>query len=147
MSDKKIRAYAEIMKEYELTSIEIEDENYKIKINRDVALDKMADIKSNYNIDRENIANKNMELEDKEKDYILVKSPMVGVFYPTPSEDALPYVEVGDDVSKGQTLCIIEAMKLMNEIHSEFDGRIVEVFIKSGEVVEFGTPLFKIKTK
>ena len=74
----------------------------------------------------------------------IVKSPMVGTFYMRPSPTANPYVEVGKDVKIGDTLCIIEAMKLMNEIESEYDGKIVEVLIKDGEPVDYGKPLFKI---
>ena len=86
--------------------------------------------------------------EEKEEPVVegnIVKSPMIGTFYSKPSPTSEPYVEVGSKVTKGQTLCIIEAMKLMNEIESEYDGEIVEVLIKDGENVEYGTPLFKIK--
>ncbi len=75
----------------------------------------------------------------------IVKSPMVGTFYSKPSPDAKEYVKVGDKVSKGDVLCIVEAMKLMNEIESEFDGEIIEIMVKDGETVEYGKPLFKIK--
>ncbi|MBO4293014.1 MAG: acetyl-CoA carboxylase biotin carboxyl carrier protein [Clostridia bacterium] len=75
----------------------------------------------------------------------VVKSPMVGTFYAKPSPDAEPFVEVGQVVKKGQTLCIIEAMKLMNEIESEFDGKVKEILVKDGEPVEFGKPLFVIE--
>ena len=74
-----------------------------------------------------------------------VKSPIVGVYYAASSPTAKPYVEVGQKVKKGDVLCIIEAMKLMNEIESEFDGEIAEILLKDGEMVEFGKPLFKIK--
>lgn len=75
----------------------------------------------------------------------IVKSPMVGTFYTKPSPTSEPYVEIGQKVKKGDVLCIIEAMKLMNEIESEFDGEIEEVLVKDGEMVEYGKPLFKIK--
>lgn len=75
----------------------------------------------------------------------IVKSPMVGTFYMKPSPTEKPYVEVGTTVKRGDTLCIIEAMKLMNEIESEFSGKITEVLIKDGETVEYGTPLFRIE--
>lgn len=74
----------------------------------------------------------------------IVKSPMVGTFYTKPSPDSMPYVEVGTKVKKGTVLCIIEAMKLMNEIESEFDGEVVEVLVKDGESVDYGKPLFRI---
>ena len=84
-------------------------------------------------------------MDNKEETYKMVKSPMVGTFYESSSPDAEAFVKIGDKVKKGQVLCIVEAMKLMNEIESEFDGEIVEVCVKNEEVVEYGMPLFKIK--
>ena len=74
----------------------------------------------------------------------IIKSRLVGTFYAAPSEGAQAYVKVGDNVKKGQTLAIIEAMKLMNEIESEFDGNIVEIYVENGQAVEYGQPLFKV---
>lgn len=86
------------------------------------------------------------EKEDKkEEEYKIVKSPMVGTFYSKSSPKAKPYVEVGSKVKKGDILCIVEAMKLMNEIESEFDGEVVEVCVKDGDMVDYGKPLFKLK--
>ena len=79
------------------------------------------------------------------ENYKVVKSPMVGTFYSKSSPDSKPYVEVGSKVKKGDILCIVEAMKLMNEIESEFDGEIVEVCVKDGEMVDYGKPLFKLQ--
>ena len=73
-----------------------------------------------------------------------IKSPMVGVFYAAPSPDAKPFVEVGSRVKKGDVVCIVEAMKLMNEITAEFDGEVVDICVRNGEVVEFGQTLFKL---
>ena len=84
-------------------------------------------------------------MDNKEENYKIVKSPMVGTFYESSSPDAEAFVKIGDKVKKGQVLCIVEAMKLMNEIESEFDGEIVEVCVKNEDVVEYGMPLFKIK--
>jgi len=80
-----------------------------------------------------------------EEKYNIVKSPMVGTFYSSNSPKEEAFVKIGDKVKKGQVLCIIEAMKLMNEIESEFDGEIVEICAKNEDVVEYGMPLFKIK--
>ena len=74
----------------------------------------------------------------------IVKSPLVGTFYAAPSEDAEPFVSVGDSVKKGQTLAIVEAMKLMNEIESDFDGKVAELYVENGQAVEYGQPLFRI---
>ena len=85
------------------------------------------------------------ESETKEEQGNIVKSPMVGTFYLRPDPNSAPYVEVGKTVKKGDVLCIIEAMKLMNEIESEFDGTIAEILVKDGEMVEYGKPLFRIR--
>ncbi len=77
----------------------------------------------------------------------IVKAPLVGTFYSAPSEDAAPFVSVGDTVKKGQVLGIIEAMKLMNEIESEYDGVVEAVLISNEQVVEYGQPLFRIRRK
>ena len=86
----------------------------------------------------------NKEIEIK-RNVNIVKSPMVGTFYAKPAPDKSAYVEVGTTVKTGDILCIIEAMKLMNEIESEFSGKIVKILIKDGETVEYGTPLFEIE--
>ena len=75
----------------------------------------------------------------------LITSPFVGTFYRAPSPEAPPFVEVNQAVRKGQVVCIVEAMKLMNEIESEFDGKILEILVKNAEHVEYGQPLFRIE--
>lgn len=81
----------------------------------------------------------------KDEECKIVKSPMVGTFYTKSSPTAEPFVKVGDRVKRGQTLCIVEAMKLMNEIESEYDGEVVEICVQDDSMVEFGQSLFKIK--
>ncbi len=76
----------------------------------------------------------------------VIKSPMVGTFYSAPDPDSSPYVKVGDPIGKETTVCIVEAMKVFNEIQAEVSGTIVAVLVENGEPVEFGQPLFKIKT-
>ncbi len=74
-----------------------------------------------------------------------ITSPMVGTFYRAPAPDAEPYLKVGDQIQVGQVLCIIEAMKLMNEIQSEYAGRVMDILVKNAQPVEFGQPLFLIE--
>ncbi|MGM0523234.1 MAG: acetyl-CoA carboxylase biotin carboxyl carrier protein [Bacillota bacterium] len=92
----------------------------------------------------------NDEIQDnantKAYDYV-IKSPMVGTFYLTSSPDSDPFVSVGDTIKDNTTVCIIEAMKLFNEIEAEVDGEIIEILAKNGELVEYNQPLFGIKTK
>ena len=85
-----------------------------------------------------------MQAEESKEDGVIT-CPLVGIFYAAPEENAEPFVKAGDTVKKGQTLAIVEAMKLMNEIESEYDGLITEVLVKNGQAVEFGQPLFRIK--
>jgi len=75
-----------------------------------------------------------------------IKSPMVGTFYRAPAPEAPPFVEVGQEIQVGQVLCILEAMKLMNEIKSEIKGRIVQIVVENGQPVEFGQPLFIVES-
>ena len=82
--------------------------------------------------------------KEEVKEGNIVKSPMVGTFYSKSSPTSNPYVEVGSEVKKGTVLCIVEAMKLMNEIESEFNGKIAEILVEDGTPVEYGQPLFRI---
>ena len=91
------------------------------------------------------VKSSNIEAKEKIEDVNIVTSPMVGTFYTKPAPDKEDFVKVGDRVKKGQVLCIIEAMKLMNEIESEYDGQIVEICQKNEDMVDYGRPLFKIK--
>ena len=83
---------------------------------------------------------------EAEANTALVKSPMVGTFYASPDPDSGPYVKVGDSIGKETTVCIVEAMKVFNEIQAEVSGTITAILVENGEPVEFGQPLFKVKT-
>ena len=139
MKDTDIRKYAQLMKELGLTGLEITNENNKVRLERSVAVSAAEPVR----VVSEPSANDREASEHR--DYISIKSPIVGVFYASPAENADPYVSIGDKVSRGQTLCIVEAMKLMNEITAEESGEILEVCVTNGQVVEFGTELFRIR--
>ncbi len=134
MKDADIRKYATLMKEFGLTGFEITDEHSKIRL--ECAAPEQA---------APPVQKVSVEETDITKDYISIKSPIVGIFYSAPAENADPYVVAGESVKKGQTLCIVEAMKLMNEITAETDGVIAEVCVTNGQVVDYGTELFRIK--
>ncbi len=85
-----------------------------------------------------------VQADEAAKGHHLITSPMVGTFYRAPDPTSAPFVDVGDSVKKGQTLCIIEAMKLMNEIEADIDGTVVEIYIENAKPVEFGQKLFAI---
>ncbi len=81
----------------------------------------------------------------EEEGVLYIKSPMVGTFYPSPSPESPPYVEPGQKVTESTVVCIIEAMKVMNEIHADVKGTLLEILVESGQPVEYGEPLFKVK--
>lgn len=87
------------------------------------------------------------EAQEQEKHIAVIKSPMVGTFYAAPDPDSPPYVKVGDVVGPETTVCIVEAMKVFNQIPAEVSGRIVAVLVENGAPVEFGQPLFKVDTR
>ena len=87
----------------------------------------------------------NVEDEPEEEEKLFITSPIVGTFYSAPAPDASPYVKIGDQVKNGQTVCILEAMKLMNEIQAEFDCEIEAVLVSNEQKVEYGQPLFRVK--
>ncbi|MEA4813468.1 MAG: biotin/lipoyl-containing protein [Oscillospiraceae bacterium] len=139
MNETDIRKYAGLMQELGLTGLEITEDNKVVRLERSAP----AAAKETENA---NAFSAPVTQEVNENDnYISVKSPMVGVFYTASAEDSVPYVAIGDRVKKGQLLCIIEAMKLMNEIIAEDEGVISEICATNGQVVEFGTVLFRIK--
>ena len=123
------------------TKISIQKENNEETKNYTVQSSKTVKIENNEKEEQKIFESKTSNNENKK----IVKAPMVGTFYLKPSPTSEAYVEIGKTVKKGDTLCIIEAMKLMNEIESEFDGEIIEIMVKDGETVEYGKPLFKIK--
>ncbi len=83
--------------------------------------------------------------DDVQKEGRFIKAPIVGTFYQSAAPDKPPYVSVGDSIAKGDVVCIIEAMKFMNEVNSEESGKIVEILVKDGDFVEFGQPLFRVE--
>lgn len=148
MEYEKIKQLMEDMGNSRLTAIDIDFPD-----GTKISMKKESDHENTY-IDKEIKRDKQEEqiknkikdkIEDAEQAGNIVKSPMVGTFYIKPSPTSEPYVEIGKTVKKGEILCIIEAMKLMNEIESEFSGEVTEILVKDGDSVEYGTPLFKIK--
>lgn len=139
MEYEKIKQLMTDMGNSKLTSIDIEfPDGVKIKMEKNTA------IASTQQVVVEENASASEPKKEKVQTGNIVKSPMVGTFYIKSSPTSNPYVEIGSEVKKGAVLCIIEAMKLMNEIESELDGKIAEILVKDGEPVEYGQPLFRI---
>lgn len=137
MNEAEIRKYGELMRELGLTGLEITDDKNRVRLERMVTVTKEQDCLATVPVPEKK--------KEETEDCISVTSPIVGIFYAAPAENADPYVAAGEKVKKGQTLCIVEAMKLMNEITAEEDGIITEVCAADGQVVEYGTELFRIR--
>jgi len=136
---KKIQEMIKLMEENGLQELEIETEGIKIRLKKGVEVDISSKIPASPPQTSTSTS------ASKTSNLIEVKAPMVGTFYRAPSPGAKPFVEVGDTVEEGDVLCIIEAMKLMNEIKSECKGKIVEILVENGDPVEFGQVLFLIE--
>ena len=144
MDVKKIESLAKLMKETGLTGLELVEDGQQLRLERQVevvAAPVAAPVPAASGAEALGVTH---EEPAPVKEGTLVLAPTVGVFYSAPSPDARPFVEVGDQVKKGDTLCIIEAMKLMNEIPAEVDGTVAEICVGNGQVVEFNQPLFRI---
>lgn len=142
MDTHDVRALADILEEYSLTSLEFVDGEKKIKLEKSRPQGQEAAAPQKIREKAESAAGDLSMLNFN--NLAEVRSPIVGVFYDAPSPDAQPFVKIGSKVKKGDVLCIIETMKIMNEIASEYDGEIADICIKNEEVAEFGQVLFKI---
>ena len=143
MEYEKIKQLIEEMGNSKLTAVDIEfPDGTKISMKKDKMQEKII---QNTPIVENNTIENQIKEDKNEKKGNIIKSPMVGTFYLKPSPTAEPYIEIGKEVKKGDVLCIIEAMKLMNEIESEYTGKVTEILIKDGEAVEYGTPLLRIE--
>ena len=148
MEYEKIKQLIDDMGDSKLTAIDIDfPDGTKISMKKEIKYEVVSDSQTITKEYKE--ANLTTEVTEAKKEDVqegnIVKSPMVGTFYLKPSPTSAPYVEVGKQVKTGDTLCIIEAMKLMNEIESEFTGTVKEILVTDGQTVEYGTPLFRIK--
>jgi len=145
MDIRKIKTLIEMLEESNLNEIEVSqgDESVRISKGKD-PVDYIENNQLNTSISSQEKVNIN---EDDTRKFVgnQVKAPLVGTFYRKPSPDSDPFVKVGDIVKKGQVLCIIEAMKMMNEIKSEFDGEVSSIVIEDGQPVEFGQTIIVIQ--
>lgn len=150
-----IKKLVKILETSDVTDIEIEENGTKIKVAKKVRIaqpvQSFAPVQTQtptvsiQNKEESKPAEKKPSEESSETNLHTVRSPIVGTFYRAPAPDADPYVQVGDVVSVGTVLCIVEAMKLMNEIESDINGKIVKILVENGKPVEYNQPLFLIQ--
>lgn len=142
---KELQELVDVLTERNLTEIEVERAGVRIRVRRDASPPSRASRLPAGHVDSGTNHPPEGAVESAGEDsagMFTVTSPIVGTFYRSASPDADPFVEVGDVVSRGQVLCIVEAMKFMNEIEAETDGRIVQALVANGATVEYGQPLF-----
>ena len=145
MDLRKIKKLMELLEESGLSEIEVKEGEESIKLSRASRIhpqENVATPQASSNLDKD-------EAKDVSKKDIpdgdVITSPMVGTFYRSASPDSKPFVEKGQKINKGETLCILEAMKMMNQVSAETGGTIIDILVDDAEPVEFGQPLFIIK--
>jgi acetyl-CoA carboxylase biotin carboxyl carrier protein len=160
---EQLKQILDLVREHELSELEIEHEGLRLKVRKDAAgltvhAPPVGIAPAPAALARAagpgappaaamSAAEAAEAAEEADLELAVVKSPLVGTFYRAPEPGAPPFVEVGSTVKKGQVLCIIEAMKLMNEIDSEYDGEVVNVYVESGQPVQYGERLFAIRAR
>ncbi len=148
---KQIQELVDLLKRNSLTELEVEKEGLRVRLRYEVGQRVVptlaADSLSSTQITTAQAQVSGGGAPEGTSGLVTITSPIVGTFYRSPSPDADPYVEEGDMVKRGQVLCIVEAMKLMNEIESEVDGKVVKILAESTKPVEYGQPLFLIDPK
>jgi acetyl-CoA carboxylase biotin carboxyl carrier protein len=157
----QLKQILELVREHELTEFEVEHDGLRLKIRKDAAGSLVAVPGPAAPVSPATAAAyaamqpapvaplpvASAEAMEDEVELAVVKSPIVGTFYRSSEPGASAFVDIGSTVKKGQVLCIIEAMKLMNEIDSEYDGEIASVYVENGQPVQYGERLFAIRTK
>jgi len=149
MKPEELKVYADFMKEYDLEYLEVRKGDFLLILGKKGAIiqrEKGTPIERiGKTVTEEEILEEFKQPSQQLEDVVYIKAPLVGVFYRAPSPESPPFVEVGSMVKKGDTLCIIEAMKVMNEIKSDYDGVIKEILVEDAKPVEYGQVLFVIQ--
>ena len=149
MKSKEIQDIINFIKKTDLDDVSIETENYKIRVKKNKTTYtttekvKSEEVKPLKKIEVEDKPEEKKEKENDTKN-IIIKSPMIGTFYRSPNHESGPFISEGDIIKPGQTICIVEAMKLFNEIESEVSGKVVKVIANDSSPIEFDQPLFEV---
>jgi acetyl-CoA carboxylase biotin carboxyl carrier protein len=157
MNFDEIKQLLDMVREHELSEFELERDDFKIRVRKNTTGQWTATMPPVSHVNYAPAMAPPMAPPlapptapaltpaQEDTDFAIVKSPIVGTFYRAPEPGAKPFADVGDTVKKGQVLCIIEAMKLMNEINSDMDGEVVKVYVENGQPVQYGERLFAIR--
>jgi acetyl-CoA carboxylase biotin carboxyl carrier protein len=147
---QRVRQLVELMQEFHLSEIDLQQDDMRICLKKNAPQAATVPIVSSPQILPASqtatpvVTPPQTSAVSNESDYIFVKSPMVGTFYVSQNPDSPPFINVGDTIGPDTTVCILEAMKVFNEIQAECSGKVVAILVKNGESVEYGKPLFKI---
>ncbi len=146
MDLKDIKALYRFLKSTDIVELEVEDSRGRVRVKRAEAVSEEA-VRIATPAAPVEEKKEREEAKEEKSNIKTITSPMVGTFYRAPSPDAPPFVELGSKVKSGQVVCIIEAMKIMNEVESEFTGKVVAVLVENGQPVEYGEPLFNVEVE
>ncbi len=150
MKIKEIQEIINFIKKSDLDDVSIETENIKIRVKKNngnfTTIEQPKIVKTEIQPQTSPVENKVSEEKKKKtsNNNIIIKSPMIGTFYRSPNPETDPFVNEGDSIKVGQTICIVEAMKLFNDIESEVSGKIVKILVDDNSPVEFDQPLFEV---
>ena len=149
MKIKEIQEIINFIKKSDLDVVSIETENIKIRVKKNngniTTIEQPKVVKTEIQPQTPPVENKiSEEKKEKTSNNIIIKSPMIGTFYRSPNPESDPFVSEGDSIKVGQTICIVEAMKLFNDIESEISGKIVKILVDDNSPIEFDQPLFEV---
>lgn len=144
MNLKEMKEMISLMNDNDLAELELERDGLKIRLKKNAGRIEQIITTAQESLKRVSVAGEEPEQPEKQN-LVEIKSPMVGTFYRAPSPDSAPFVDINSDIQPGQVICIIEAMKLMNEIKAEIRGKVKEILVENGHPVEFGQVLFRIE--
>ena len=160
MKFNEVKELIELINNSELSYFEMKNDKEFIKLDKSLTRNYVSNNLGENSLNKLNITDlkdndksvedkesdlKNQDLQNNDEDFEIIASPIVGTFYEAMSPEDEPFVNIGQKISKGEVVCIVEAMKLMNEISSEFDCEIVDILGKNGKMVQYGDPLFKVR--
>ena len=150
MDIRKVKKLIELLEESGIAEIEIHEGEASVRISRDGSapppqtMVNVPPVDASSSLKTQLSTNENSSSDDYSDEGEVITAPMVGIFYSSPSPDQPPFVNKGQNIKTGDVLCIIEAMKIMNQIEADIDGKLVRILVENGDPVEYGQPLFVI---
>ncbi|MFC1735227.1 acetyl-CoA carboxylase biotin carboxyl carrier protein [Candidatus Hydrogenedentota bacterium] len=150
METEDLRELIDLFESSKLSELELEKEGIRLKLKKEVSGQTISTVVPQHAIVQApanpvEVPVAPVPAAGEDEDFPCVKSPMVGTFYAAPAPDAQPFIKIGDVVTTTQTVCVIEAMKVMNEVEAEMSGTVEAILVENGQPVEFGQPLFRIR--